>query len=169
MINKLMALIAKKKQQDGDMSPIHAQAKHHVLKDLMSEMHGMDGDKVKGLKKVTVASNSPEGLATGLDKAKQLATHPDMMDQDSMEHLAKGGIAGEGEMDDEDEIPSDEHDETDMEPIEDDAKGMDGSHDEGHEEEENEIEDSSMNDLNDLEQKLNELHEKIASLRQMQK
>jgi hypothetical protein len=62
----------KKKEQGGDMDHIHAAAKGSVLHDLMSQMDGINGDKVKGLKKVVVASNDKEGLEHGLDKAKSL-------------------------------------------------------------------------------------------------
>lgn len=65
-------LVDKKKKEQGDMEPVHAAAKGSVLHDLMSQMDGMSGDKVKGLKKVTVASNTKEGVEKGLDKAKQL-------------------------------------------------------------------------------------------------
>jgi hypothetical protein len=62
----------KKKEQGGEMDHIHAAAKGSVLHDLMSQMDGINGEKVKGLKKVVVASNDKEGLEHGLDKAKSL-------------------------------------------------------------------------------------------------
>jgi len=164
MMDKLMKLIAEKKQKHGDMSPIHAKAKHHVLKDLMDEMHGMDGEKVKGLKKVTVASNSPEGLEHGLEQAKDIVGHGGK----HMEHLAKGGLAGMGEMMDEDMAPEHEEGETDMEPEHDEAEGMehmmDGEDDE-HAEEEHEGEEHS--EISSLEEKLKEIMAELEHLKSM--
>lgn len=60
------------KDKKKDMSKSEKSAKLSVLKDLSSEMAGMMGDKLKGLKKVTVASDSKEGLKEGLEKAESL-------------------------------------------------------------------------------------------------
>lgn len=46
-----------------------------VLDALRKQTQGMLSDKMKNLKKVTVASNSPEGLKAGLDKAKEIVTN----------------------------------------------------------------------------------------------
>ena len=67
-------IIDKKKAEGKSMSPVHKEAKGSVLSDLMDHLEGMGMDKVKGMKKVSVASDSKEGLKTGLDKAKELVS-----------------------------------------------------------------------------------------------
>jgi hypothetical protein len=69
MFEKLMA---KKKAEGKDMSPVEKTANKNVLGDLMSFLNNHEGEKLKGLKKVTVASDDPEGLKMGLDKAKDI-------------------------------------------------------------------------------------------------
>ena len=71
-MNELHKLMMKKKEKGDTLSDAHGKAKSGILQELIDEMMGMDGEKVKGLKKVTVASNSPSGLAKGLDKAKEI-------------------------------------------------------------------------------------------------
>jgi len=55
------------------LSPIEQKASSHVLDALRKETQGMMKGKMDGLKKVSVASNSPEGLKKGLDLAKKIA------------------------------------------------------------------------------------------------
>lgn len=62
----------KKASQGKEISPVEKQATSSVLQDLMSYLSSMQGDKVKGMKKVTVASNDPKGLVEGLSKAKEM-------------------------------------------------------------------------------------------------
>ena len=61
-----------KKKSGKELSPEHKESKMDSLK----AMHEMAGDAIKsklaGLKKVSVASPSSEGLKEGLDKAKEL-------------------------------------------------------------------------------------------------
>ncbi len=68
--------LMERKKKEGKMihDPVEAAAHSSVLGHLMNEMDGEGASKLKGLKKVTVASNSPQGLEEGLDKAKQIAT-----------------------------------------------------------------------------------------------
>ena len=54
------------------LSPIEQKASSQVLDALRKETQGMLKGKMDGLKKVTVASNSPEGLKKGLDLAKKV-------------------------------------------------------------------------------------------------
>lgn len=77
----------KKSSQSKEMSPLDKEATGSVLHDLMSYLSSMEGDKVKGLKKVTVASNDPKGLVEGLDKAKDIVKdgHEDESEDESME------------------------------------------------------------------------------------
>lgn len=70
-----------------NMSEHEKMAKMGVLKDLMAQADDSMFGKIKGLKKVTVASNTPEGLEHGLDKAKHMAEkmphaepNPDMLE-----------------------------------------------------------------------------------------
>ncbi len=114
--NKLMQ---KKKMEGGkQMSPVEKQAKMNVV----HEMRKMASDEMsaplRGMKKVSVASNDPEGLKLGLDKAKQLVEGKDGM--------AHGGMV-------EDHAPGMEEDASnpegpDMEDLEEDF-GADLDHD----------------------------------------
>lgn len=85
MLEKLKKLGKDKKmpeyEKEGKMSAIKS------LGDLANE--GMS-DKIKGLKKVTVASNSPKGLEEGLSKAKEMVSghEGEMDDEMSPEHEA---------------------------------------------------------------------------------
>lgn len=71
-MNPLHKLMAKKKSEGKKLSGAEKKGKEETLQSLIDEMMDMDSDKVKGLKKVTVASNSPSGLSKGLEKAKEL-------------------------------------------------------------------------------------------------
>lgn len=69
-LDKLM----EKKHDGKEIDPVHKAAKMSMLKALRDEMSGMMKDDLHGhaMKKVSVASDSPEGLAHGLDKAKEM-------------------------------------------------------------------------------------------------
>lgn len=54
------------------MSPNEKKAKMSVLKDLHGQSSNLLSDSLKGLKKVTVASDSKKGLEKGLDTAEEL-------------------------------------------------------------------------------------------------
>lgn len=88
--NKLM----EKKMKEGahkKMSPVERQAKMNVVHDMRKMASDSMAEPLHGLKKVTVASDSPEGLQAGLQKAQQVAGHePDMGDDDT-QMLAEGG------------------------------------------------------------------------------
>lgn len=93
---KLDKLMEKK---DGkEMSPMYKDAKMSMLKALRDEMSGMMKDDLQGhgMKKVEVASNSPEGLAHGLDKAKELlgaadeSSNEDQLGQDEEDEHSVG-------------------------------------------------------------------------------
>lgn len=76
-MEKFKALMAKKKQEGNKMDPADVAAHSSVLGDLMSSLDSHGAEKVKGLKKVTVASNSDEGMKSGLDKAKEIVDQGD--------------------------------------------------------------------------------------------
>lgn len=54
------------------LSPVEQRASSKVLDELRKSAQGMMHDKMKGLKKVTVASDSKEGLKQGLSKAEDI-------------------------------------------------------------------------------------------------
>lgn len=59
-------------QAKEPVDPKHMEAKASAIKHLMGSLKEMMGGELKdGLKKVTVASNSKEGLEEGLDMAKK--------------------------------------------------------------------------------------------------
>ena len=71
-MDRLEQLIAKKKQAGKSLGKPHVKAKSSVLQELMDDMVGLGASKLDGLKKVTVASDSPEGLKKGLEKAEEV-------------------------------------------------------------------------------------------------
>lgn len=100
---KLMKLMSKKK----DLSDMESNAKMSAAQDL-SDMAGEEmGNRLDGLKKVSIASDSPKGLELGLDKAKDLI-HPmgDVSSEEGLEHEKLE--SPEEEKMEQDEMPSDE-------------------------------------------------------------
>jgi hypothetical protein len=91
--NRLKKLMSLKKTRE--IGPVEQSAKHHVLSSLMGEMQGLMGDKLAGLKKVTVAADSKPGLAVGLEKAKDLVSGGDDHESEEPEH--EGTLEGEPE------------------------------------------------------------------------
>lgn len=118
-MKNLEKLLMKKHGEGKVLGKSAAKAKSSVLEDLMGDMFDQEGDKVKGLKKVTVASNSPKGLEKGLDKAKEMLGEKGMSDEDmpEMEESA------EHEAEESPEMEASEHEEDeDMSPEEIEAK-----------------------------------------------
>lgn len=68
MNEKMMKMLKGKSK----LSPLEKEAKMSVMKALSDDMSGELKNKLKGLKKVTVASDSPEGLKAGLEKAEEM-------------------------------------------------------------------------------------------------
>lgn len=58
--------------KEKSLSPMDKKAKMSVLEEMKKQAMGMMGDNLKGVKKVSVASNSPEGLKEGLHKAQEI-------------------------------------------------------------------------------------------------
>lgn len=81
---KLMKLMAAKKNAKP-MSDVEKQAKKSVLGELSSVAKEAMGSKLNGMKKVTVASDSPEGLKKGLSMAEKLAGKEEGMEHEGME------------------------------------------------------------------------------------
>ena len=86
MFDKMIKELKAKKGMK-ELSPMEKEVKM----DLTKEMGGVAKDalrnQVKGLKKVTVASDSPEGLEEGLDKAKEIveSKEDESMEDESLE------------------------------------------------------------------------------------
>lgn len=63
----------KEKKEPKMMDSIEKESKLGILQDLMSQADEMMGEKLKtGLKKVTVAAPTSEGLKKGLEKAEEI-------------------------------------------------------------------------------------------------
>lgn len=73
MMHKMLEKL-KQKMGESKLSPEHKEAKKSMLMELMKHMDGMMVEPIKGLKKVTVASQDEEGLKEGLDKAKEMVS-----------------------------------------------------------------------------------------------
>lgn len=93
-----------KMKESRKMSPIEMKAKKNSLEALRKSMQDMMGEKLSGVKKVSVAADSKEGLEKGLDKAKDLLGHEEAegeMDSspehESLESDADRMIEGDGE------------------------------------------------------------------------
>lgn len=102
----LKKIIDKKKKEGKTLSPVHKEARSSVLEDLMDHLSDMGMDKVKGLKKVTVASDSKEGLTKGLDKATEMVEKSPMEameDEEVSDHGANETEEHEDESEDESE------------------------------------------------------------------
>lgn len=76
------------------MHPIERKAKMDVIGHMRDMADDAMGNKLKGMNKVTVASDSPQGLQHGLSKANDLMSQaaPDQDADDQM--MARGGMAG---------------------------------------------------------------------------
>jgi hypothetical protein len=138
-MHPLQKLMAKKKQEGKKLSPMEKKGKEDTLQSLIDDMMDMDGDKVKGLKKVTVASNSPKGLSKGLEKAKEL-----------IGEAPTGGLEDE-EMPEGEEMMEEESSEDESE--------------ESPEMEESEHEEEGSESPEELEAEIEKLKEKLAKLK----
>lgn len=73
MHDNFMKLLQKKAAMGkANMNPMEKSAKMDMLKRIKGEAAQEMGDNVKGLKKVSVMSDSPEGLKEGLDTAEEM-------------------------------------------------------------------------------------------------
>lgn len=117
MADKMMEkLLSKKKDK---MDPEYKDAKMSALHELQKAMSGMMGDDVKGLKKVTVASDSSEGLKHGLDKAKEaldgddngphMKEDPKDLEADAFDHEDDTSALSEEDGESPEEEASEEH------------------------------------------------------------
>lgn len=115
-------LMEKKKKDGGKMRPEEKEAKMGVLENLKQAMSESMSGKLGGLKKVTVASDSTEGLKKGLDKAKEITGHlpeSEGEDEESPDHEAAESVEEETA---EHEAGSEESEDEEYTPEEIDAK-----------------------------------------------
>lgn len=74
MHDRMSKILHKKR----DLSENEKKAKIDVVQHLRDMASEAMGDKMDGLKKVSVMSDSPEGLKEGLDKAREVVSGPEM-------------------------------------------------------------------------------------------
>lgn len=72
MNEEMMKMLMKKKKDGKELSDSDKKAKLSAIKEMKDMASEMMSEKLKGLKKVTVASPSEEGLKEGLEKAEEL-------------------------------------------------------------------------------------------------
>ena len=105
MEKEFKEMLMKRMKEQGKVDPKKLEAKAAMMKDL-SDMLGTDmKDSIsKGMNKVTVASNSPEGLETGLDLAKKKLDDSDLPEDDMMDESEEENYSDDmpEEMEDED-------------------------------------------------------------------
>lgn len=97
-MEKFNKLLMKKKKEGKELSGPEKDAKMSVVQAMRDFAQGEMGKKLDGLKKVSVSSNTKEGITSGLDKAKELVGHmPEGLHDD-----------GENDMEEAAETPIDE-------------------------------------------------------------
>lgn len=114
-------LLAKKKAEGKGISAVHKDAKSSVLDDLMEHLGGMGMDKINGMKKISVASDSKMGLSKGLEKAKELISKDPaeaMQGDDEMSEDGSNDPEAEGSQMEEAGESSDEESSEDKSPEE---------------------------------------------------
>lgn len=98
MMNKFKELLLKKAKDGKFLSEEDKAAKMEVLdgiKELMSDSMGKD---LKGLKKVTVASPTEEGLKAGLEKADEVVSEKLDSEESSDDSEEECAMCKDGEM-----------------------------------------------------------------------
>ena len=96
---------AAKKGKHFDPESREGRAKMEVLKEIKDMMRSMDGEKLTGLKKVTVMSPTTEGLEEGLEKAGEVVEDTEEVSEELEEDMPEMDEASEMEdsdMEDED-------------------------------------------------------------------
>lgn len=172
MHDKMMKMLMSKKKEGKTLSDSEKKSKLQALGGMRDMASQMMGDKLKNLKKVTVASDSKSGLKSGLHKAENLM---DQMPEE--EKLAEGGEVAKmpEEFDTDMDNVQKEH-ERDNEPRNFNEGGNTDEESDMHEasespEEENQEQESmdkmvadSPNDPNDLDELIKKLEEKKQQL-----
>lgn len=153
---KFMKMLAKKR----DLPAHEKNAKMDVVKGLQDDMSDHMQQRMGKLKKVTVASDSDEGLKAGLDKAKDIAASSPMykggeVDQGYTE--AGHDLMDEPEEEGEKYMDANPHQDQGAIPEEEEVEGDNGD------ESENEFEGLDMAEVSDKLQKLMDLKKKLES------
>ena len=87
------------KKGKKELSPVEAEAKGSVLKDIQALARKAMGGKLGGIKKVAVESNTPEGIKEGLKKAQEVVEDlPEGSGLDEMAHEGSDEISEEHEV-----------------------------------------------------------------------
>jgi hypothetical protein len=113
MNEKLMKLMMQKKKEGKGMSETEVSAKKSVLGELKKLAQNAMGDKVKGLKKVTVAAPDAKSLKEGLETAEELVS-PEESEEGSLEDMAKSGLEEVSEEMSEEDMMSEEMSEAEL-------------------------------------------------------
>lgn len=105
MNDKFLKLLEKKRGESKSMRPLEKDAKMRAVHQMRKMASDEMVEPLKGLKKVTVASDSSEGLKTGLDKAEDLieSKMSEMPDEEEVMDSAKEEM-GEEELQSPEEI-----------------------------------------------------------------
>jgi len=77
MNDKMMKMLMKKKKEGKNLSDSDKEAKMKAIHGMRDMANEMLGSKVKGLKKVSVASNTEEGLKHGIGEAQKMLNQND--------------------------------------------------------------------------------------------
>lgn len=101
-MDKFEKLLDKKKKGGKELSDVERDAKMSVVKHLKSLAGDEMSNRLKGMKKVSVSSDSPEGLKAGLEKAEEMVDKmkgesedeesEEMAEHDSDEDLDESGL-----------------------------------------------------------------------------
>ena len=169
-MEKFKALLAKKRSEGKGLDGVQAHAAGSVLHDMMKALDSDGLEKVKGLKKVTVAGNDPHALEEGLDKAKEMIHQGDKEVEHGDEHddhLLKGEMEESPEYDDEEsEEAEDDSPEKHIHEAEaHDPMSMHAEDSEDHEELPEHIVEGSPEHIEHLKKQLEDHKKEIASLR----
>jgi hypothetical protein len=169
----------REKKAMSKMHPLERKAKMDVLDHMSKMAEDAMGDRLKGMKKVTVASDSEHGLEEGLDKAHDLLKHlPPALDDshedhENFAHTERSEDGSDGshdypDADDDHELEADpeaehEHDEREEGEMMADGGEVEDAHEMMPEEESDEDEDEDMEDVSE------KMKEKLRQLRQLRK
>lgn len=84
---KFEKLLEKKRKEGKKLSDVEQEAKLGVVHDMKQMAMDEMGNSLNGLKKISVASDSKEGLKKGLGKAEELLEKPEMSHDEEGESL----------------------------------------------------------------------------------
>lgn len=108
MDDMMKKLLEKKMKSGKKLSDSEKEAKMSVLKALKGSMDEVMADKVHGMKKVSVMSDSPEGLKEGLEKAEDIVEESEPLMKMASEDMEESDESEDSE--DSEEMSPDEID-----------------------------------------------------------